>query len=148
MKLLAVLASALTILVSALHAQQDMGKATFAICMACHGPDGKGLPAAGDKKTAPPLSGSKLANGNPAIFALIVLKGIKKENDTYIQTMAPLPLPPPLLAAVMTYVRSNFANKSPAMTEEQVKGYIEKWKAVAGPISRAKLDELTKELAK
>ncbi len=147
MKLLAVFTTALIAIAPVLHAQPDAGKTAFAICMACHGPDGKGLPV-GDKKMAPPLSGSKLANGNPAIFALIVLKGIKREKETYVQTMAPLPLPPPMLAAVMTYVRSNFDNKSPAVTEEQVKGYVEKWKDIKGPITRAKLDELTKQLAK
>lgn len=130
----------------ATFAQDDMGKTTFMICTACHGPDGKGLPA-GDKTMAPTLSGSKIANGDPSIFALVVLKGIQKESDQYLQAMAPLPLPDKQLAAVMTYVRSSFGNQSEAVTEEQVKGYREKWAATPGPLTRAKIEELSKAQA-
>jgi mono/diheme cytochrome c family protein len=149
MKILPVLAAASFAGAPALHAQADMGQQMFAVCMACHGPDGNGAPnpAAPGKTMAPPLSGSKLANGDPAVFALIILKGIKKESETYPQVMAPLPLPPPQLAAVMTYVRANFGNSAPAVTEDQVKGYIEKWLGINEPVTRAKLDELEQAAA-
>lgn len=125
-------------------AAADPGKATFMICSACHGPDGKGL-AAGDKKMAPSLAGSKIALGDPELFATVVLKGIKKEGEDYLQMMAPLPLPDEQLAAVMTYVRASFGNTAAAVTAEQVKGYREKTKDLPGPLTRAKLEELGKK---
>lgn len=135
---------ATTTSVLAQDAAADPGKTTYMICSACHGPDGKGL-AAGDKTMAPSLVGSKIALGDPEVFATVVLKGIQKEGDTYLQMMAPLPLPDEQLAAVITYVRSSFGNKAAAVTAEQVKGYREKTKDLAGPLTRAKLEELSKK---
>lgn len=131
-------------------AANALGQQMYAVCMACHGPDGKGAPnpAKPGSTLAPPLSGSKLANGDPAIFALIITRGIKKEAETYAQVMAPLPLPPSALAAVMSYVRSNFGNQSAAVTETEVTAYLEKWKDLKEPISRAQLEELGKTAAK
>ena len=130
--------------VFAQDAAADPGKATFMICSACHGPDGMGL-AAGDKKMAPPLAGSKIAIGDPELFAAVVLKGIQKEGDEYLQMMAPLPLPDEMLAAVLTYVRSNFGNKAEAVTAEQMKGFRESTKDLPTPLTRAKIAELSKK---
>src|SRR5690606_20239579 len=87
----------------------ELGKANFMTCMACHGADGQGLPA-GDKIMAPSLTGSKIALGDPAVFALTVLKGIQKENQDYLGIMAPLEmaLDDEKLAGVLTYVRNSF----------------------------------------
>ena len=130
--------------VFAQDAAADVGKAMFMICSACHGPDGKGLVTA-DKKMAPSLVGSKIALGDPELFAAVVLKGIKKEGEDYLQMMAPLPLPDEQLAAVMTYVRSSFGNKAAAVTAEQVKGFREKTKDLPSPLTRAKIAELGKK---
>ena len=59
--------------------------------------------------------------------------------------MAPLPLPDEQLAAVMTYVRSNFGNKAAAVTAEQVKAAKEKTKDLPTPLTRAKIEELGKK---
>ena len=147
MKTFTALCIGLLALSSASFAQDaaaDLGKTTFMVCMACHGPDGKGMPA-GDKTMAPTLVGSKIATGDPELFAAVVIKGIKKEDDKYLQMMAPLPLPDEQLAAVMTYVRSSFGNKADAVTAEQVKGYREKTKDLPTPLTRAKIEELSKK---
>ncbi len=148
MKIIPTLCSALVFATGHVLAQDDLGKTMFAVCMACHGPDAQGLPV-GPQKMAPPLAGSKLANGDPSVFALIVLKGIQKETQQYVGIMAPLEatLDDAKLAAVMTYVRSNFGNKSPAVTAEEAKAFREKWKDVKAPVTRAKLDELEKASA-
>ena len=67
----------------------EAGKASFMTCAACHGMDGQGV-AAGPKKMAPSLSGSKIVNGDPSIFALVVHNGIAKEGQDYLGMMAPL----------------------------------------------------------
>ena len=148
MKTTALLCSAALFSAAAAVADDELGKTMFAVCMACHGPDGQGLPV-GPQKMAPPLAGSKFATGDPAVFALIVLKGIQKETQQYLGIMAPLEaaLDDPKLAAVMTYVRSNFGNKAPAVTTEEVKAFRAKWQDVKAPSARAKLEELEKAAA-
>lgn len=121
----------------------ETGKATFMLCAACHGMDAKGVPA-GPSKMAPALVDSKIANGDPAIMALVILNGIQKEGTEYLQMMAPLgaALDDEKLASVMTYVRGSFGNKSAAVTPADAKKYREQWKDVKGPVTRAKLAEL------
>jgi len=130
-------------------AQDDLGKTTYATCSACHAPDGQGLALGPTMKMAPALSASKIANGDPAVFALVVLKGIQKDpsNTAIAGMMAPLgaALDDAKLAAVMTYVRSSFGNKSAAVTEAEAKGYREKWKDINAPVTRAKIEELSKK---
>ncbi len=131
----------------ALQADDAAGKAAYTTCSACHNPDGKGLPV-GDKKMAPPLAGSKIANGDPSVFTLVVLKGIKKENDKYMGVMAPLEAvytDDAKLAAVLTYVRQSFGNKSSAITAEDVAKYRAKWKDQKESVTRAKIQELNKK---
>lgn len=146
MKTFTVLCIGLLALSSTSFAQDpaaDMGKTMFMVCMACHGLDGTGMKA-GDKVMAPTLVGSKIALGDPELFTAVVTKGIKKEDEKYLQMMAPLPLPDEQLAAVMTYVRSNFGNKAEAVTAEQVKAAKEKTKDLPSPLTRAKIEELGK----
>lgn len=130
-------------------AQDDLGKTTYATCSACHGPDGQGLALGPTMKMAPSLSNSKIVNGDPAVLALVLLKGIQKDpaNTAIAGIMAPLggALDDAKLAAVMTYVRANFGNKSAAVTEAEAKGYREKWKDITAPVTRAKIEELSKK---
>jgi len=130
-------------------AQDDLGKTTYATCSACHAPDGQGLALGPTMKMAPALSASKIVNGDPAVFALVVLKGIQKDpaNTAIAGMMAPLgsALDDAKLAAVMTYVRSSFGNKSAAVTEAEAKGYREQWKDINAPVTRAKIEELSKK---
>ena len=121
------------------------GKAAYATCMACHNVDGKGLPV-GNLKMAPPLAGSKFALGDPEIMALAIMKGIEKDpaNTAYIGIMAPLEtaLDDKKLSAVMTYVRNSFGNKAVPVTEEQAKGYREKFAKIKNSVKRSTLDKL------
>ncbi|NWK56720.1 cytochrome c [Verrucomicrobiaceae bacterium N1E253] len=123
------------------------GKAAYAICQACHGPDGKGVKA-GAKMMAASLAGSKVVNGDPSVFALAVLKGIKQEGSTYLLPMAPLEASfadDKKLAAVLSYVRQSFGNTAAAVTPEEVAKFRAQWKDEKGPIPRAKLTELNKK---
>ena len=123
------------------------GQATFATCIACHGPDGKGLKPAPTIVFAPSLVGSPLALGDPEVFAQIVMKGIKKEGTEYLQIMAPLEatLDDEKLSSVLTYVRNSFGNKASAITAAQVKEWRAKHKDRKDSYSRAELAEFTKK---
>ncbi|HEX7260737.1 MAG TPA: cytochrome c [Luteolibacter sp.] len=124
--------------------QMETGKASFMLCAACHGMDAKGVQA-GPSKMAPALIDSKIALGDPAVMALVIINGIQKEGAEYLGMMAPLgaALDDEKLAAVMTYVRGSFGNKAPAVTAADAKKYREQWKDVTAPVTRAKLAELT-----
>lgn len=123
----------------------EIGKANFATCMACHGPDGQGVALGPDKKMAPSLVGSKIATGDPAVFALSVLKGIQKDpaNTAILGIMAPLEatLDDEKLAGVMTYVRNSFGNKADVVTPEDAKKFREMFKDVKAPVLRADLEK-------
>lgn len=123
------------------------GKAAYMTCSACHSADGKGLPI-GDKKMAPSLAGSKIVTGDPAVLALVVLKGIKKEGTDYIGAMAPLEgvyADDKKLADVLTYVRQSFGNSAEAVTPEDAAKFRAQWKDEKEPVTRAKLGELEKK---
>ncbi len=122
----------------------ETGKTSFMLCAACHGMDAKGVQA-GPSKMAPPLVGSKIALGDPAVMALIIMKGIQKEGTEFIGMMAPLEaaLDDEKLAAVMTYVRGSFDNKAAPVTPEDAKKYREQWKDIKAPVTRAKIAELS-----
>ncbi len=121
----------------------EAGKTSYMTCAACHGMDAKGVQA-GPTKLAPTLIESKVALGDPAILALVVLKGIQKEGTEYMMVMAPLAaaLDDEKLAAVMTYVRGSFGNKAAAVTKEDAAKYREQWKDITAPVTRAKIAEL------
>lgn len=122
----------------------ETGKANFATCMACHGADGQGL-AVGDKKMAPSLAGSAIVTGDPAVFALSVLKGIQKDpaNVQILGMMAPLEmaLDDEKLAGVMTYVRNSFGNSASVVTPEEAKAFRERFKDIKAPVLRAELEK-------
>jgi mono/diheme cytochrome c family protein len=118
----------LLFLASALYSQQPL---SYGTCAACHGPDGKGFSPPGlPSPMAPALAASKLANaGDGEIITAIVLNGIVKEDAKYMGMMSPLGpmLTDEQLAEVITYVRSNFGNKAPAVTVDQVKQWRAKY---------------------
>ena len=119
-----------------------LGKASYAMCAACHGPDGKGLQA-GPLLMAPSLIGSELLLGDPDASLLVVLKGIAKENMDYMGMMAPLAagLDDEKLAAVLTYVRNEWGNSAPAVTKEQAAAARAKFGDVNAPagVKRAEI---------
>ena len=77
-----------------LSAQDDkileLGRLTYPSCVACHGPDGKGI-RAGDLQMAPSLHESAfIKSDHPELLTAIILKGILKEDNKYLQAMLPL----------------------------------------------------------
>ncbi len=109
---------------------QTPAPASYMLCMACHGPDGKGMGAGTPTPMAPPLAGSKLAGfGDGELMASIVFTGIEKQDAKFIGIMAPLgpAMTDAQMAEAMTYVRSSFGNKAPAVTADQIKAWREKY---------------------
>ena len=90
-------------------------------CAACHQADGSGVP-----DMFPPLAGSAWVVGDPARPIRIVLQGLEGDvevkGETYNGTMPPwgAALNDGEVAALLTYVRSHFGNKSGPVTAAQV----------------------------
>ena len=127
----------------------EIGKANFVTCLACHGPDGKGLAVGPTMKMAPTFEQSKFMLADPEVPIAIVLKGIVKETADYVGIMAPLEaaLDDEKLAGVLTYVRNNFGNSAPAVTPEKVKEVREKYKDRKEQWKRAELEALLEATA-
>ncbi|NNE91849.1 MAG: cytochrome c [Verrucomicrobiales bacterium] len=125
--------------------QMDLGKAAYATCAACHGPDGTGMPV-GPLKMAPSLVGSEMLLGDPDQSLLIVLKGIQKETADYAGVMATLAaaLDDEKLAAVLTYTRNSWGNSAPPVTVEQAKSARERFMPINAPagIKRSEIAEI------
>ncbi|MEN9991376.1 MAG: hypothetical protein RLZZ224_1078 [Verrucomicrobiota bacterium] len=103
----------------------EAGKQEYALCSACHGPEGQGVP-----NLAPPLAGSEWVVGpveNPIRITLrglagpITVKGV--EYKLAAPMMAVAHLSDQQLANVLTYVRNSFGNKASAVTPDQVKAF-------------------------
>jgi mono/diheme cytochrome c family protein len=91
------------------------------LCVACHGPDGKGL------NGLPPLVGSDWPKGPAARSIKIVLNGmtgpVEVAGKAYNIDMPPqgAVLSDEKIAAALTYVRKTFANGAGAVTADEVK---------------------------
>ncbi len=90
-------------------------------CIACHGPEGKGVPGA-----FPPLDGSPWALGDPTVPARIALHGlqgpIEVSGQKFENMMPPLiDLKDAEIADVITYVRQSWSNDASPVTEDTVK---------------------------
>lgn len=106
-------------------AVMEAGKQQYALCQACHGPDGGGVPG-----LAPPLANSEWVSGpveNPIRIVLRGLEGPITVNGVDYNlplAMAPLAhLTDDQVAAVLTYTRNSFGNKASAVTPDQVKAF-------------------------
>ena len=91
------------------------------ICVACHQPNGMGLPA-----VFPPIAKTTYVNGATERFAAIVLKGnagpfvIDGKPFNQIMPGQEAVLTDEKIAAVMTYVRANFGNTAGPVTSDVV----------------------------
>jgi mono/diheme cytochrome c family protein len=101
------------------------GKVVYdALCLNCHQPTGLGLPG-----IYPPLASSDWVAGDAAKFSKIVMHGLTgpiKVNGREFKQPAPIPMPPmglndQQMADVLTYLRSNFGNRAPAVKPDEVK---------------------------
>lgn len=90
-------------------------------CMSCHQMSGKGVPG-----TFPPLTETDWVNGDKGRLIRLLLHGlsgsIEVNGQTYSGVMPPWggALEDEGVAAVLTYVRSNFGNDTTAVTAEEV----------------------------
>lgn len=100
----------------------DGGEIFQGKCVACHQANGGGVPG-----VFPPLAGSEWVLGNPERLAHIPLHGIQGKltvKSTAYNGMMPVfgeLLTDGEIAAVLTYIRSQWGNKADAVTEETVK---------------------------
>lgn len=126
------------------------GKTKFMMCGACHGADGKGLQLGPNMLMAPAYKGSSVVDGDPELFALVLLKGIKKEDTTYVGMMAGLSaaLNDKDLAGVMTYIREDFSEKKDLITEKQVTEWRAKYEARTEQVTRKEIDAFLKKAEK
>jgi glucose/arabinose dehydrogenase len=90
------------------------------VCIACHGADGRGAPAAGavDRTIAPPLADSRRVLGDERAAIAIVLHGQQGKVDgvDYGAPMVPMnSYSDAELANVLTYIRNSFGNRAPAV---------------------------------
>jgi len=94
-------------------------------CITCHQADGNGLPASG----FPPLAGTEWVTGNEERLLKLILRGligpieVNRKNYQGAVPMTPFGdlLNDQEVAAVATYVRNNFGNKSSVIQAEKVK---------------------------
>ncbi|HEX6926973.1 MAG TPA: cytochrome c [Longimicrobiaceae bacterium] len=103
------------------EAQADGAKVFATVCASCHQANGQGVPGA-----FPPLAESEWVTGDPARLVKIILHGLTGEIDVGGEVYAGM-MPPwggglndQEVAAVATYVRSNFGNEASPVTPEVV----------------------------
>ncbi|HRQ90282.1 MAG TPA: PA14 domain-containing protein, partial [Bacteroidia bacterium] len=129
------------------HAQDDpllaQGRTVYQSCVACHGPDGKGVKA-GDLLMAPSLHESGFVKGDhPELLAAIVLKGIHKADNRYVQAMLALEavLDDRQIAALVAYVTQEFGEKRRAFTPEESASVRKEHAPRTSPWKRQELEE-------
>ncbi len=111
-------------------------------CAACHQGTGQGVPGA-----FPPLDNSPYVKGEKVDrMASIMLYGltgpIKVNGVQYVSAMAPFGavLKDEELAAIATYIRSNWSNKAPAVDAKVFADARKKW-GTRGPFQISELGE-------
>ncbi|MDP0490543.1 MAG: c-type cytochrome [Verrucomicrobiota bacterium JB023] len=99
---------------------------TKAACVGCHGADGAGMPNLG-----PPLDESEWVTDSPERLTKILLHGLQGPIKVNGKVYKPAAFMPGLaqnpsitdrdLADIMTYIRAEWSNDAPLVTEEEVK---------------------------
>lgn len=137
--------------ISSAFAQDDkvmeLGKATFQACVACHGPDGKGIKA-GDLLMAPSLHDSVfMKEDHPEFLTSIILKGILKEDNKYIQAMLALEaaLNDDQIAALIAYTTKEFGGKRRSVKPAQIAKWRKDYQSRTSPWKRNDLEKMIKE---
>jgi mono/diheme cytochrome c family protein/glucose/arabinose dehydrogenase len=93
----------------------ERGRTEYAICAACHQPDGRGLPS-----MAPPLAGAPTVTGPIEALTDIVLQG--RDVDPAFPAMSPLTgLSDDQLAAILTYIRQAWGHTASAISADVVR---------------------------
>ncbi len=108
-------------------------------CIACHGPDGNGVPGA-----FPPLDGVDWVTGDPTIPIRIVLGGLQGPIEVKGQKFQNI-MPPHTdlkdgeIADVLTYVRQTWSNDSTPVAEALVKEIRSKFSSRTQPWTAGEL---------
>lgn len=104
-----------------MSAAMRLGRMKAMSCAACHGMDGKGVSRDG-VMVAPAYADSELVKRSPEGLALIILKGIERETETYSTAMGAMAqvYDDRSLAAVMTWIRNQFGGHEDVVTAGQV----------------------------
>jgi mono/diheme cytochrome c family protein len=100
----------------------DAGAVAYQSCVACHGPDGKGV-LAEELVMASSLHDSNLVKGNyPELLTAVILKGISKDDDRYVQAMPPHEeaFDDGQIAALIAYMTKQFGGQERSVTAEEV----------------------------
>lgn len=100
----------------------EQGKKVYDLCVSCHGGTGGGTPG-----QAPPLANSEWVKGGEKRLLAIILKGVKGpitvhgQKGTYGGNMVGWETQPPKkIAAVASFIRSQWGNNAPEVTEADV----------------------------
>jgi mono/diheme cytochrome c family protein len=112
--------SSMTIAQTSSTAINDRGKEIYdQNCLACHQIDGSGVPM-----LTPSLINADYVKGDKTRLINVVLKGLQGveiNGEMYDNPMPPLAhLSDEDIAAVLTYIRANFNNKSGPVKKEEV----------------------------
>nr|WP_255719641.1 cytochrome c [Pelomonas sp. P8] len=105
----------------AAHAKVDGGALFASMCVACHQASGQGLPG-----VFPPLAGSEWVRGKDTTVAAILLHGINGQltvkGNVYNGAMPSFgeQLSDEQIAAVLSYIRSQWGNAASPITTETV----------------------------
>lgn len=106
-----------------LDASMQRGKTIYVQrCVACHQPDGGGVP-----HMNPPLDGASAVKGKDKFRLIqVIVKGmtdrVEIDGEFYSNNMAPhADLTDQQVADVLTYIRNNWSNKAGAVTPAEVK---------------------------
>jgi mono/diheme cytochrome c family protein len=127
--------------VIAVVSPHDLGKRVFnQICITCHQANAQGVPG-----VYPPLAGSEWAQGDEQRVIRIVLDGlngpIHVADKDFNNVMAPLGsvLRDEQIANVLTFVRSEWGNKAPAVSADTVSKVRAELGSRATPFTAAEL---------
>ena len=127
-----------------------IGKTKYILCGACHGITGNGEPTPG-LKMAPSFQESKLVPFDPEVSALILFKGIKKEDPAAFLGQMMMPLGATMtdddVANIITYVRSEFGGVKEVVSAAKVAEWRKKYADAEQP-TRAELEEMGEKLKK
>jgi mono/diheme cytochrome c family protein len=124
----------------------QQGKAVFAAsCMVCHQASGQGVPG-----QFPPLAGSDIVQGGDKRLVAIVLKGLQGpitvsgKPFTSAAVMPPweAQLSPKKIAAVLSYIRQEWGNKAPEVSEAKIVAAKKEFAAQAAAWTEAALNAI------
>lgn len=121
------------------------GAQLYQRCATCHQANGAGIPGA-----FPPLAGSEWVTGKPDAAIRIVLHGMQGpvtvKGQKYDAMMMPYGTGQAMtdaeVAAVLTYVRTNFGNKASPVTAAQVAAARAATKTRTKPFTAAEIASL------